>query len=218
MVVCVVCTEAVVLFRVTAIAAAVALIVTCAAALLLVCACETAVTVTVAGEGTVAGATYIPDALIVPCVASPPATPFTCHVTAVLVVFKTVAVNGLLAPTCTVALVGATDTVIPGGGVSVDLTFAHPHAAKATSSNAALAPKFDKKLRFCAVRRKFINSYPPGHGDSCFTEMLFLFLFKRTRYVLRTAAGSSNRRVQGLTFYKDKRKAHMSKYRKKPSP
>ena len=52
----VVCTEAVVLFSVTAIAAAVALIVTCADALLLVCAWETAVTVTVAGEGTVAGA------------------------------------------------------------------------------------------------------------------------------------------------------------------
>jgi hypothetical protein len=98
-VVFVVCTEAVVLFRVTAIAAAVALIFTCADALLLLCAWETAVTVTVAGEGTVAGAVYIPAALIVPCVESPPATPFTCHVTAVLDVLKTVAVNGLVVPT-----------------------------------------------------------------------------------------------------------------------
>jgi hypothetical protein len=92
----VVCTETVDLSSVTAIAAAVAVIVTCAEALLVLCACETAVTVTVAGEGTVAGAVYIPAASIVPCVESPPATPFTCHVTAVFDVFATFAANGLL--------------------------------------------------------------------------------------------------------------------------
>lgn len=95
MVVVVVCTEAVDLFKVTATAAAVATV-TCTEPLLLVSAWETAVTVTAAGEGTVAGAVYIPVALIVPCVESPPATPFTCHVTAVFDVFDTVAVNGLL--------------------------------------------------------------------------------------------------------------------------
>jgi hypothetical protein len=217
-VVCVVCTEAVDLFRVTATAAAVALIVTCAEALLLVCAWETAVTVTVAGEGTVAGAVYIPAGSIVPCVESPPVTPFTCHVTVVLDVFDTVAVNGLLVATCTVTLVGVTDTVmLAGGGVSVDFTFAHPHTAKAASRNAAFAEKYDKKLRFCDVRRKFINSYPPGILIASLTEMLFVFLFKRTRQVFRTAAGSSNRRVQGLTFYKNRRKAHASKYWKEPS-
>lgn len=160
MVVVVVCTEAVVLFRVTAIAAAVAVIVTCADAFLLVSAWETAVTVTAAGEGTVAGAVYIPVALIVPCVESPPATPFTCHVTAVLEVFETVAVKGLVVPTWTEALVGATATVMPGGGgVTFDFTSAHPHAAKPITSKAATDENFDRL--FCIKWRKFMYSYPP---------------------------------------------------------
>jgi hypothetical protein len=112
---------------------------------------------------------------------------------------------------------GATDTVMPaGGGGSVDFTFAHPHAAKTASRNAAFAAKFDKKLRSCDLRRKFINSYPPGMLVASLTKMLFVFLF-RTRHVFRTAAGSSNRRVQGLTCYKNSRKAHVSKYWKEPS-
>lgn len=96
--VCAVCTETADVFSVTAIAVAVAVIVTCAEPLLLLSAWETAVIVTAAGEGTVAGAVYIPAALIVPCVESPPATPFTCHATAVLDVFETVAVKGLVVP------------------------------------------------------------------------------------------------------------------------
>ena len=65
-VVCVVCTEAVDLFSVTAIAAAVAVIVTCAAAVLLVSVTDLAVSVTIAGAGTLPGAVYViaaPDAL-----------------------------------------------------------------------------------------------------------------------------------------------------------
>jgi predicted anti-sigma-YlaC factor YlaD len=61
--------------------------VTVAEADLLVSACEMAVTVTVAGFGTAVGAVYRPAVEIVPTVLLPPATPFTCHVTAVLLVF-----------------------------------------------------------------------------------------------------------------------------------
>ena len=41
----------------------------------------TAVTVTVAGDGTDPGAVYSPDALILPVIELPPTTPFTFHVT-----------------------------------------------------------------------------------------------------------------------------------------
>jgi hypothetical protein len=58
-----------------------------------VSACDTAVTVTVAGLGTTEGAVYSPAVEIVPTVEFPPATPFTCQVTAVLEVPVTVAVN-----------------------------------------------------------------------------------------------------------------------------
>ena len=46
----------------------------------------TARTVIVFGLGSVFGAVYMPDKLIVPAVALPPVTPFTCQVTAVFVV------------------------------------------------------------------------------------------------------------------------------------
>jgi len=82
-------------------------------------ATETAVTVTVAGEGTAEGAVKSPLALIVPCVESPPVTPFTCQVTAVLEVFVTVAVNCCVAPVCTVGVSGPIVTTIGGGGVTV---------------------------------------------------------------------------------------------------
>jgi len=66
----------------------------------------TAVTVTVADEGTANGAEYRPLELILPTVEFPPAIPFTRHVTAVLPVFVTVAVNCLVREIRTVALVG----------------------------------------------------------------------------------------------------------------
>jgi len=56
-------------------------------------ATDTALTVTVAGEGTVLGAVYNPVVDTVPAVALPPVTPFTCQVTAVFVALLTVAVN-----------------------------------------------------------------------------------------------------------------------------
>lgn len=68
-------------------------IVTLAVAFFVVSACEIAFTVAVGVLGTLAGAVYTPEALMVPLVESPPATPFTCHVTLVLEVPVTVAVN-----------------------------------------------------------------------------------------------------------------------------
>jgi|SRR5215472_411134 len=62
-----------------------------------------AVTVTAAGLGTTPGAVYRPEPEIVPTAALPPVTPFTCQVTAVLLVFRTVAVNCCVPPTATVA-------------------------------------------------------------------------------------------------------------------
>jgi hypothetical protein len=72
--------------------------VTCAEPDLLVSAADTAVTVTVAGEGTMAGAVYRPELEIVPTVELPPFTPLTCQVTAVFVVPVTVAVNVCVPP------------------------------------------------------------------------------------------------------------------------
>jgi len=70
-----------------------AVTVTAADADLVVSACDTAATVTVAGLGTAEGAVYSPEVEIIPTVEFPPATPFTCQLTAVLEVPETVAVN-----------------------------------------------------------------------------------------------------------------------------
>src|SRR2546423_886466 len=85
---------------------AVGVMVTCAEADFVGSACDTAVTVTVAGFGTTAGAVYRPELDIVPTVALPPVTPLTCQVTAVLLVFSTVAVNCCVPPAPTVADTG----------------------------------------------------------------------------------------------------------------
>jgi hypothetical protein len=78
---------------------------------------KTAVTVTVAGLGMVLGAVYKPFEVIVPAAALPPGVPFTCQVTVVFVVPVTVAVNCVVAPGLSVAVVGVTVTVICEGGV-----------------------------------------------------------------------------------------------------
>src|SRR5450432_3912268 len=106
---------------------------------------------------------------------------------------------------------------MPGGGATVDFTFAHPHAVKATSRKAAIDEKFVQKLRFCGKWRKFMYFYLPGQADSYFSRMLFGYLSKDTRNAFRTAAGSSNSRLQGLTFPKNRRKLRSSKYWKEPS-
>src|SRR5438876_496878 len=85
---------------------ATAVIVTCAAAVGIASAWDTAVTVTVAGFGTTPGSVYRPELEIAPTVALPPVTPFTCQVTAVLLVFCTTALNCCVPPAATVAEVG----------------------------------------------------------------------------------------------------------------
>jgi hypothetical protein len=74
-------------------------------------ACDTAVTVTVLGFGTFAGAVYSPLEEIVPTVEFPPVTLFTSQVTAVFDVPVTVAVNCCVPFAATVAGEGETVTV-----------------------------------------------------------------------------------------------------------
>jgi hypothetical protein len=73
-----------------------------------------AATVTVAGFGTVAGAVYKPLEEIVPAEELPPAVPFTCQVTAVFLLFATVAMNCCSAPAPTAAEVGEMVTITAG--------------------------------------------------------------------------------------------------------
>ena len=72
-------------------------------------------TVTAAELGTAPGAVYRPELEIVPIVALPPVVAFTCQVTAVLLVFSTVAVNCCVPPTATVADAGEIITVTATG-------------------------------------------------------------------------------------------------------
>src|SRR6266480_2777062 len=96
-----------------------AVMVTCAEPDFVGSAWDTAVTVTVAGFGTTAGAVYRPELDIVPTVALPPVTPLTCQVTAVLLVFCTVAVNCCVPPAPTVAATGEIVTLTTAVGVMV---------------------------------------------------------------------------------------------------
>jgi hypothetical protein len=99
----------------------------------------TARTVTVLDPGTVFGAVNIPDELIAPVVALPPATPFTCQDTEVFGDPDTVALKDCVAPARTLALAGETVTVTldPEGGVleleGGELFVAPEHPASATT-------------------------------------------------------------------------------------
>jgi hypothetical protein len=81
-------------------------------------ATEVARTTTNAGLGTAAGALYKPLLVIVPQ-AAPLQLPLKLQVTAVLLVFFTVAVNCWWAPVTTCALTGETDTETPAMTVTV---------------------------------------------------------------------------------------------------
>lgn len=88
------------------------MIVTLAVADLEVSCVLVAVTITAAGEGGADGAAYVAVAALIPAmvpiVELPPGIPFTLHVTAVLVVPETLAVNTCAPPDGTVALAGET--------------------------------------------------------------------------------------------------------------
>lgn len=87
-------------------------------------ACETAVTVTVAGEGTIAGAVYRPLLSMVPSVGLPPRLAFTSQTTVGSVVLATVALKGWLAPNATVAASGVMVTVMAAEATIVTVAVA----------------------------------------------------------------------------------------------
>src|SRR5947207_3049389 len=96
-----------------------AVMVTCAEADFVGSAWDTAVTVTMAGFGTTAGAVYRPELDIVPTVALPPVTPLPCHVTVVLLVFWTVLVNCCILPALAALDTGEIETPTTAAGVMV---------------------------------------------------------------------------------------------------
>src|SRR5438045_1343608 len=93
--------------------------VTCAEADFVGSACDTAVTATVAGFGTTAGAVYRPELDIVPTVALPPLTPLTCQVTAEIGRASCREGNCWLPPAPTVADTGEIVTRTTAAGVMV---------------------------------------------------------------------------------------------------
>jgi hypothetical protein len=111
-----------------------------AAADFVVSVTEVAVNVTVAGEGTLPGAVYVmpvPDALeaadSVPQAAPLQPFPDSVHVTPLFCEsFCTVAVNGCIAPVCTLALVGETVTTIPAGAAVTVIVAAADFVVSAT--------------------------------------------------------------------------------------
>jgi len=84
-------------------------------------ACDVAVTVTVDGVGTAAGAVYKPDALMVPQAPPLQPAPETDHVTAEFAVPVTVAVNCCCVPVVTLTVAGDTETATGGITVTVAL-------------------------------------------------------------------------------------------------
>lgn len=76
-----------------------------------------AVMVTTVGLGIVAGAVYAPKVEMVPMVEFPPAIPFTCQVTLLLLLPVTVAWKVCGVPAGTIAVDGVTVTVTVGKGV-----------------------------------------------------------------------------------------------------
>jgi hypothetical protein len=111
-------------------------IVTNEAALFVTSTVLVAFTVTEAGDGSVAGAVYMPVESIVPNAALPPAIPFTVHVTAEFVALPTVAVNFCGSPRRTDAVAGETVTEIFEGGSCGELTSPPQPRNDATRSSA----------------------------------------------------------------------------------
>jgi hypothetical protein len=104
-------------------------------------ACDTAVTVTVLGFGTFAGAVYSPLEEIVPTVEFPPAWLFTSHMTAVFDVPVTVTVNCCVSLGWRVALVGKIWTAIEPVPGPLTLWPTHPVSA-ALTLRSRMAPAF----------------------------------------------------------------------------
>ncbi len=90
-------------------------IVTEAAADFVLSACDVAVTITELGEGAEAGAVYTPPGVIVPQALPVQPAPDTLHVTAVLLVLMTAALNVCVAPTFSVTDGGDIETATGAG-------------------------------------------------------------------------------------------------------
>ena len=138
-------------------------------------ACEVAVMVTVPPVGTVAGAVYKPDELMVPMLAALAEVLLTCQVTAVFVVPETVAVNCCVWPVCTLAVVGVTWTEI---GVTTP-PVGPPHAASATDT---------AMRRNCRTKRGLV------------TAGLYVFTKLRSTLAVRICRGHK-RKPAGRVFF-----------------
>src|SRR5207244_3431870 len=99
-------------------------------------ACAPTVAVTVAGASTSRGVRDQPQRAVVNTGASSPMTPFTCQVTAVLLVFCTTALNCCVPPAATVAKIGEMVTLTEIGVGVVD-TPAQPTVSNTVTPTAA---------------------------------------------------------------------------------
>jgi len=128
----------------------------------------TARTATVLEPGTAFGAVYMPDELIVPVAALPPATSFTCQVTAEFDDPVTVALKDCVAPARTLALGGETVTVTldPEGGV-LDLEGGelfvapiHPASGATASRNTKSGECLEANFLNFSIRKRTESAAP----------------------------------------------------------
>ena len=121
-------------------------------------ACDTADTITgLFGVGTTAGAVYNPFASIVPALALPPVTPFTCQVTAVFDVPLTLAENGCCSVGNLLAVCGLTFTETVAGPPPPPPVLPPPPHEVSTSvdaNNTAIAAP-------TALREEDLRASPP---------------------------------------------------------
>jgi hypothetical protein len=127
-------------------------------------AADVAVTLTVAGDGTPDGAVYSPVLLMLPHAVPVHPLPGKLHVTAVLVVLLTVAVNCCVFTTCTFAVAGVTVTLTLAGGVGAGaLLPPPPQLAKSnrTPDKLATNPFFMETSRRGHSRTSFVAHQAP---------------------------------------------------------
>jgi|SRR5882672_6827607 len=134
-------------------------------------ACEVAVMVTVPPVGTVPGAVYKPDALMVPMLAALADALLTCQVTLVFVVPETVAVNCCVWLVCTLAVAGVTWTAI--GVTTLPVGPAHAASAIATAIG-----------RNCRTKRELVTA-----GLYVFTKLRSTLAVRIFRGLKRKPAG-----------------------------
>ena len=112
-----------------------------------------AATCTVPGEGMSAGAVYTPAEVIVPIVAFPPGTLLTLQVTAVSVVFTTVATNVTWFPSTTDPFAGVTVTTMDegvgggGGAPAAPQPSVHAHSLRSATTTTIVVVDLFPLLR-----------------------------------------------------------------------